>query len=157
MFKKYLIWGTVALISINLVGCKSVDYVYTDALVKKGLIDETAAKKEKQSKKDDLFYIPKQLGGIKIKDKDAPDGERTFVISRQKKSLVAETKILEGEKKYDDYFDRAYFSATAGQDDYVGMQFRFEDDDKKYFEKAYFNVGADKKKNRVGIELRFIY
>lgn len=155
MLVRYLLWGAAAIaLSLGVSGCTSVDYVYNDTLVKKGFISQESLKEDKEKSKDRLFYIPKQLGGIKVKDSSAPGGERLFLIRRDKSSVVAETQVFEGKSEY---FDRAYFSFAANPKEYVGFEFRFEDDSNKYFEKAYFNIGANKKKSFVGVELRFVY
>ncbi len=153
MWFRYLLWGTVVMFSMGVTACSSVDYVYNDTLLKKGLISEQDFKSDKEKKRDSLFYIPKMLGGVKVKDSSAPGGERFFLIKRDKSSIVAETQIYEGNYKY---FDRAYFSLGASASDYIGMQFRFENDDKdakRLFEKARLNIGANKKKGMVGLEL----
>jgi hypothetical protein len=154
---KYLIRGTIFVtLSIIITGCtNNIDYVYNDALAKKGFIPKDVLDKENEKARDNLFYIPKQLGGIKFKDDNAPEGERVFLIRREKSSIIAETQVYEG-KDYK-YFDRAYFSAGASTSDYVGLQLRLEDDENKLFEKAIINVGANKKNGRVGLEMKFTF
>jgi len=153
MLLRYLTWGAVSVLSIVVSGCANIDYVYTDTLVKKGIISQES-REDGEDKKSMIFYIPKYLGAIKVKDNSEPNGDRLFLIKREKSALMAETQVYEGTYKY---FDRIYMSVGASPQDYVGLQFRFEDDDNKYFEKAYLHIGANKKKNRVGIELRFVY
>lgn len=156
MLGRYLILGAVALtLSVGVSGCSSIDYVYNDTLVKKGLVSEELVLKDKEEAKDKFFYVPKQLGGIKIKDSSAEGGERLFILKRENSSVLAETQIYKTDKNK--YFDRAYFTMGGSLSNHIGMEFRFEDDSNKLFEKAYFNVGINKKKERVGIELRFVY
>lgn len=153
MLLRYLVWGAVLILPILVSGCSSVGYVYNDTLVRNGIV-ESESQEENEKNKDKIFYIPKQLGAVKVKDSSVPEGERLFILKREKTSILAETKIYDGKTSY---YDRAYMTIAGSTRDYVGLQFRFEDDNEKYFEKAYFNIGANKKKKRVGLEIKFVY
>lgn len=70
-----------------------------------------------------------EFGAIHFADPKDPEGKgRTFVLKRDKSYLAAETTLA----------------------DHTG-------ESKSWFDRSYFSFGADRKKNLIGFQLRFVY